>query len=143
MPPWRRVLALLAAIVIVALRMEPQLVQLAFVDRRPISDYFRRRPDRLWPQFPRFLEGVRANTRDGDAVAIIVPTLEWDSGYSYAYYRASYLLAGREVLPIADSNGGRHPGNLRRARYLAVWGRPAAPGATVVWRGEGGVLLRR
>src|SRR5258706_12950090 len=95
MPPWRRVLALIAVIVIVALRMEPQLVQLPFLDRRPIGAFLVARPDRLWPQFPRFLEGARANTRDGESVALVVPSLDWESGYSYAYYRACYFLAGR------------------------------------------------
>jgi hypothetical protein len=144
MPPWRRVLALLSVIVILALRIEPQLIQIPFLDRKPLAAFFARRPDRLWPAYPRFIEGVRALTRDGDSIALIAPTLDWDKGYSYAYYRASYLLPGREVLPVADSSGGLHPENFRRARYVAVWGRDLPPGHnTIVWRGDGGVLLRR
>ena len=120
------------------------MMLLPFIDRRPLSIGFEQRPDRLWPQFPRFLAGVRERTQDGDAIAIIVPTFNWDDGYSYAYYRSSYLLAGREVLPLATSDGHLHPENFRRARYIAAWGRPIPPGhTTVVWQGEGGVLLRR
>jgi hypothetical protein len=144
MPSWRRVLALIAVIVILALRVEPRYIQLPFLDRKPIAKAFEVRPDRLWPDYPRFLEGVRARTRNGDAIALIVPTLDWENGYSYAYYRASYFLAGREVLPVADSDGRLHPENFQRAMYAAVWGREIPAGrATVVWRGHGGALLRR
>lgn len=144
MPSWRRVLALIAVIVIVALRLELRYIQLPFLDRTLIAKAFEIRPDRLWPEYPRFLEGVRARTQNGDAVALIAPTLDWENGYSYAYYRASYFLAGREVLPVADSEGRLHPENFRRAKYAAVWGREMPPGrATVVWRGHGGMLLLR
>jgi hypothetical protein len=144
MPSWRRVLALIAVIVIVALRVELRYLQLPFLDRKPIAAAVKVRPDRLWPEFPRFLEGVRAHTQNGDAIALIAPTLDWENGYSFAYYRASYFLAGREVLPVADSEGRLHPENFRRAKYAAVWGREMPLGrATVVWRGHGGTLVRR
>ena len=144
MPLWRRVLALLVVSIIVALSIELRFLKLPFLDRKPIGEAFRRRPDRLWPQFPLFLEGVRAHTRNGDSIALIVPTLDWENGYSYAYYRASYILAGREVLPVADSEKRLHPENFRRARYVAVWGGSLPGGRRVVeWQGEGGTLLRQ
>ena len=114
------------------------------IDREPLRKYFASRPDRLWRQYPVFLEAVRERTQNGDSIALIAPTLDWENGYSYAYYRSSYFLAGREVLPVADSRGGLHPENFRRARYVAVWGREMPPGhRTVVWQGYGGVLLRQ
>jgi hypothetical protein len=144
MPLWRRVLALLTFITILGLRIEPQFLQLPFLDRKPLSAHLTARPDRLWPRFPRFLEAVRARTASGDSIALIAPTLDWNNGYSYAYYRASYFLAGREVLPLSMSDGSLHPENYHRATYVAVWGRELPPGHhTVVWRGEGGALLRR
>lgn len=140
----RRILGIVAIVSIVALRLEPRYVQLPFLNRKPIAAVFQARPDRLWPEYPRFLDEVRARTRNGDAIALIVPTLDWENGYSYAYYRASYFLAGREVLPVADDKGGLHPENFRRAKYAAVWGREMPPGrATVVWQGHGGMLLLR
>lgn len=144
MPQWRRILALVALLAILALRLDRQLVRLPFMDRALLSDAFARRPDRLWPQFPRFIAGVRERTQSGDSIAIITPTHDWDEGYSYAYYRASYLLAGREVLPVAMQDRRPRPENLKRAKYVAVWGRgkPAGPG-NVVWQGEGGFLLRQ
>lgn len=144
MPPWRRTLALVAVLAIFALRIDRQLLILPFLDRAPIQAAFASRADRLWPQFPVFIEGVRARTQNGDAIALVTPTLDWDEGYSYAYYRASYLLAGREVLPLAMSDRSLHPENFRRAKYVAVWGTPFPTGrSTIVWQGDGGVLLRR
>lgn len=141
----RRALALIAVLAIFALRIDRRLVSLPFIDREPISLAFAARADRLWPQYPRFLEGVRQHTSMGDSIAIIVPSLDWDHGYSYAYYRASYILAGREVLPVATSDRRLEPGNFRRAKFVAVWGREDVPlgHRAIVWQGEGGVLSRR
>ena len=80
----------------------------------------------------------------GDRVAVLVPTLDWDNGYSYGYYRASYFLTGREVLPLADERHGVHPENLQRADLVAAWRAPVpATHRTLVWQGDGGVLVRR
>ncbi len=140
----RRILALITFNIILALRIEPQFLQLPFLDGRPLAATFTTRPDRLWPQFPRFLQGVRARTQSGDSIALVAPTLDWENGYSYAYYRASYFLTGREVLPLSGSDGRLHPENYQRAAYVAIWGRELPPGRkTIVWQGEGGALLRR
>jgi hypothetical protein len=140
----RRLLGILAVVAILGFSVQPEIIQFCFLDPTPYRKYFTLRPDRLWPQYPRFLEGVRAQTRNGDSIALIASTLEWDKGYAYAYYRASYILAGREVLPMADSVGKPHPENYGRARYVAVWNAPLPGGPhAVVWQGEGGVLLRK
>ena len=140
----RRYAALLVALLIFAARVDQQMVQLPFVDRVPIRAMFSARADRLWPQFPRFINGVREHTQNGDSIAIVVPTLDWDEGYSYAYYRASYLLAGREVLPVAAEDRRLLPANFQAAKYVAVWGRPLpAAHLRIVWSGEGGSLLAR
>jgi hypothetical protein len=139
----RRILAFLCLLAIVALRIEPQLLQLPFTNRRTLSAILTRWPDGNWQQYPRFLREVRAHTRSGDSVVIVVPMLKWDDGYSYAYYRASYFLAGREVLPLVTADDRPHPENLRAARYIAGWHMTRQPGlGEVVWEGEGGVLLR-
>jgi hypothetical protein len=138
----RRILGILAVVAILGFSVQPEIIQFSFIDLKPYREYFTLRPDRLWPQYPRFLEGVRAQTQNGDSIALIAATPDWDKGYAYAYYRASYILAGREVLPLSDSDGRPHPENYRRARYVAVWaaGLPRGP-YTVVWQGEGGALL--
>jgi hypothetical protein len=137
----RRILAFACLLAIVALRIERQLLQLPFTNRRMLSTILT--PDGNWQQYPRFLQQVRAHTRNGDSVVIVVPILKWDDGYSYAYYRASYFLAGREVLPLVTADDRPHPENLRAAHYIAGWHMTRQPGlGEVVWEGEGGVLLR-
>ena len=118
---------------------------LPFVDRGPIQRSMTIMPDRggWWPDYPRFLEEVRAHTRRGQSIALLVPTMQWQRGYFYAYYRASYFLAGREVLPLVLENDRPVPENLHRAQYLAIWSRPAPAGARVVFAEYGGTLVRR
>lgn len=138
----RRALTILCLAVIVVLSVDARLLQMPFVHRRPYERALATLPDRLWPQYPRFLEGVRAHTNAGDTIAIVVPSMGWDSGYSYAFYRASYFLPGREVLPLVDRESRRIPENFRAARYVAAFGvRLRAPGE-VVWAGDGGTLVR-
>ena len=139
----RRILALVTLTALVILRIEPRLLGLLF-HRGQYAHVYASFADRLWPEYPRFLEGVRAHTQSGDSIAIVVPTFDWDRGYSYAYYRASYFLTGREVLPLSDSENHLQLLNFRSAKYIAAW-RTEVPQAhfTVVWSGAGGVLLRR
>jgi hypothetical protein len=99
-------------------------------------------PDRYWPDYPRFLEGVREHTKAGDTIAVIVPGMSWDDGYSYAYYRASYFLTGREVLPLVRPDNRRLPQNLRAAKYVAVFRVGLRIPADVVWQSDRGALLR-
>jgi hypothetical protein len=138
----RRAFLLLSLAAIVAMCLEPNLLQLAFVDRTAYSRAMAVYPDRQWPQYPRFLEGVRDHTQPGDTIAVVVPAMGWDEGYSYAYYRASYFLTGREVLPLVDPQNRRLPQNLRSVRYVAAFGMRLRGPAVVVWHGEGGTLSR-
>src|ERR1051325_2786429 len=99
----RRVLAIALLVALIAFRVEPRLLRVLY-QRPAYARFYARFADRLWPQYPQFLEGVRAHTQDGDTIAIVAPTLDWDGGYMYAFYRASYVLSGREVLPLADAD---------------------------------------
>jgi hypothetical protein len=101
-----------------------------------------RYPDRYWPDYPLFLQGVREHTQPGDTIAIIVPRMSWDNGYSYAYYRASYFLTGREVLPLVTPQNGQLLQNYRGAKYIAIFGVGLRAPADVVWRSGRGALLR-
>jgi hypothetical protein len=144
----RRLLALLALVLIVAVRIEPQLLQMPFVSHRILSVILYRWPETQmpgdWLRFPRFLEEVRARTRGGDKIGVIIPTMKWDDGYSYAYYRSSYYLTGRDVLPLLTAENQSHMENFYAAQYLIVWHRPVHPRmGTVVWQGEGGALVKR
>jgi len=100
------------------------------------------RPDRRTPDYPAFLSEVARRTRSGESVAIVAPMRHWHSGYSYAYYRATYFLAGRRVVPIVDPDDRLHPERLKETDVIAVWNMPDFTGPEVLWSGHGGVLLR-
>ncbi|MEA2338563.1 MAG: hypothetical protein QOE82_2570 [Thermoanaerobaculia bacterium] len=138
----QRVLTILCLAAIVALCIDVRVLQLLYVDRTPIARAMAVYPDRQWPDYPRFLAGVRAHTQPGDTIAMFVPAMGWDDGYSYAYYRASYFLTGREVLPLVTPENGRLPQNLRAAKYVAAFGVTLRLPTDVVWQGERGALLR-
>ena len=138
----RRALTILCLAAIVALSVEARLLQLPFVDRAPYAQAMAIYPDRQWPGYPRFLAGVREHTKPGDTIAVVVPAMGWDDGYSYAYYRASYFLTGREVLPLVTPENGRLRQNFYAATYVAAFDVRLRVPADVVWQGEHGALLR-
>jgi hypothetical protein len=128
----RRALALVAFISVALLSIA---LTIAFTRQRSSS------PD--WPDYAEFLAEVRNHTATGDSIALLVPARRGTTDYSYAYFRASYDLAGREVLPVI-SDGTVLRENIARAGYVAVWhGRTAGMNRPVVWRGHGGELLGR
>jgi hypothetical protein len=138
----RRAFIILCLAVIVATGIDLRLLRMPFIDRKSRALSLAGLEGRSWPQYSRFLDGVRAHTRPGDTIAVVVPAMGWDDGYRYAYYRASYFLTGREVLPLVDPQNGRIPRNLRAARYIAAFGMRLRVPASVVWQGDGGALLR-
>jgi len=141
----RRLLALPAFAAIVLSGLDVQFLSLPFVDRSGLAAHARAEADRAWyPAYPRFLEAVRVRTRPGQSIAIVVPVRRWNDGYDFAFYRASYFLAGRTVLPVLDSQDRVHPENMRAADFIAAWHQAFRINEhTIVWRGEGGALLGR
>ena len=124
-------------------RFETRLIQIPFIDRRPLQRYFAHLADRGWEQYLDFLDGVRAHTARGDSIAIMVPARHWDDGYAYAYYRASYMLAGRRVIPLVSPDDRVLMENLQQAAYLAEWRHDLPVPQRIVWSGAGGKLVRR
>ena len=102
------------------------------------SVFFRPTPahrlDAGWGDYPEFLAAVRDATHDGDTIALIVPARPGSNDSEYAYYRASYLLAGRELRPAAD--GGN-------ALYVAAWHAHIASDRRIIFRAHGGTLAAR
>jgi len=139
----RRALAAAALAAVVATRVEPYFLEMPFVDREARARAAIAIPDSRWPQYPRFLEGVRAHTEPGDSIAIVMPASAPREMYPLAYYRAGYFLTGRHPLPVIDPRTGTPlPVNISKAGYVAVFGEAPASGV-VFWTGEGGVLYRR
>lgn len=142
-PGWRRTLSVGLFAVLVATAVDPLLVAVLLTDRAPLRQAMLMVPDAEWyPAYPRFLAAVRDHTRRGDTIAILVPAAGWDRGYSRAYYRASYLLAGREVLPVIAEDDRPADRNLQRAAYVAAWHVTVDPaGRRPVFTAAGGTLL--
>ncbi|MBV8543430.1 MAG: hypothetical protein JO093_18255 [Acidobacteria bacterium] len=138
----RQTFSLLCLAAIVVLGVASRLLELPFIDRAQSVRAMARYPDRAWPDFPLFLQGVREHTKPGDTIAVIVPAMNWDGGYSYAYYRASYFLTGREVLPLVTADNARVQKNFLAAKYIAVFGVGLRVPADIVWREGRGALLR-
>ena len=142
--PPRRALAFVCLAAILIASFETRLLRIFMTDRDVLRAAFARTADANWyPAYPAFLRGVRAHTALGDSIAVVVPPAKWDSGYAYAYYRASYFLAGREVLPVVTPKDAIVADNVRRARYAAFWHVGPPPNMRVVWAGDGGVLVTR
>jgi hypothetical protein len=138
----RRTLVLIALLALLVVCIKPRMLEILFVDRETSAREMSASPDWLWPRYPRFLEGVRAHTQPGDTIAIVVPGMTWDSGYSYAYFRATYFLSGREVLPLVTPHNEKLQQNFRAARYIAAFEMTVHMPAEIVWQGEEGTLLR-
>lgn len=138
-----RIVAAVAFLALVLLGVEPTLIRLTFVNREPLRKTMERAADRGWyPDYPLFLEGVRAHTPRGARIAVVVPVKSWEAGYDYAFYRANYYLTGRDILPVLTQDNRPFPDGVLRADYVALWGMKPR-GGREVWRGNGGVLLQR
>ena len=138
----RRALIIVALAALVATGIEPRLLQMPFIDRDANARALALFPDRQMPEYPRFLAAVRERTQPGDKIALLMPSMVWYGGYSQAYFRASYFLTGREVLPLVDPQNAPTD-NFAAARYVAAFGVTLATPADVVWQGDGGTLYRR
>lgn len=115
-----------------------------YTDRDRLGSFLRALPDSRTPSYPQFLDQVRQHTSPGDSVAILVPMRYWNEGYAYAYFRASYLLADRKVVPLVDANDRLLLNRLDSVDYVAAWRQPAALGSfREVWKGPEGILLER
>lgn len=139
----RAIHAVVAAAIAIGI-FQPFYLKVFTVDRARMAAMLLELPYRKTPGLRLFLEGVRAHTRTGDAIAVASPFTTWDNGYEYVYARSTYVLAGRRVLVLRDPADRPQPQNLARADYVAAYRvNVALPGFVEVWRGPDGILLRR
>jgi hypothetical protein len=90
-----------------------------------------------------FLREVEARTPPGSRIAIVV-SRRWFEGYSYAYYRANYVLRGREVLPVITPDDRPLEENFESADFVAGWHcRVREERHAPVWSGFDGTLYVR
>ena len=117
---------------------EPYYVRIFTVDAARTRAAMTELPYRKLPGLRRLLVDVDRSTPRGAKIAIALPFRDWEGGYGYGYYRASFLLPGKQVVPLLP------PSNLRFADYVMVWrGRPAIDGFVPVWTTSDGTLMVR
>jgi hypothetical protein len=117
---------------------EPYYVRIFTADAARRRAAMTELPYRKLPGLRRLLVDVDRSTPRGAKVAIALPFRDWEGGYGYGYYRASFLLPGKQVVPLLP------PSNLRFADYVVVWkGRPVIEGFVPLWTTSDGTLMVR
>jgi hypothetical protein len=106
--------------------------------RRSFGAWVTQLPYQKTPGILAFMTGVRAHTRNGDRIAIVLPFTHWQGGYAYAFTRSTYLLAGRTTIPLVGEDD--RPLSADGAEYFACWHIAPPPGSVVIWRDANGVL---
>ena len=102
-------------------------------------------PYRKLPGLRRLLAEADRSTPRGARIAIALPFRTWEEGYGYGYDRASFMLPGKQVVPLLALNRDElQIENLRVADYIVIWkGRAAVNGFAPLWTTEDGTLMAR
>lgn len=141
--PWRAVAGALLFAALVGFGLRPFYARFLVADRQGWGRHLDSFPDRRAPGYVELLREAGAHVPPGGRVAIVFPTLDWSGGYSYAFFRAQYLLAGREVVPLSWSDGPR-AGRITEAEYAVVYRTvPPGNGWRTLFRNRDGAILRR
>ena len=123
---------------------EPFYLRIFGMNRKVMGAAFAEMPFRKVNGLQAFLKGVDARTPAHARIALWLPFRQWEGGYGYAFYRAGYLLPGKQVVPLLAQGEDRlELTNLAHADYVASLGeRISIPGFESVWQDEHGVLLK-
>ena len=140
-----RIAALGAFLAILIGSFETFYLRVLTIDSSMLRANWTELPYRKVPGLRQMLIEVDRRTPHGARVLLATPHRSGEGGYRYAYARAQYLLAGRELVPLLDPyTEQRVPLQLDSVDYIACWHECAAPrGFAVVWKSSDGVLLRR
>ena len=140
---WRLIAAVAFAVILVS-SFQSFYLQPFFRPREPLARHLDGLRFGKAPELRGLFSEVRIRTAKGDRIALVTPVHRWDEGYAYAYYRASYILAGREVVPLVLWGDKPAPENIRHASHVIVWNTSVnLPGFERIWESEAGALYRR
>ena len=140
-PRWSALLGGLVLAAIVIGGIDLRFVRLLFHDRADLKRALALPlAARRLPGYDRFLGEAARHIEPGKRVAVLVPK-RWETGYAYAYYRASYALAGCRVIPLVDPDDAISLERIDGADYVVAWGAEMT-GLETVWSGAGGTLYR-
>jgi len=141
-----RIVALAAGLAIAAGSFQPFYLRILTLDTAKLRATWIELPYRKVPGLRKGMVEIAARTPLNARILLWTPHHSWEGGYNYAYRRAQYLLAGREVLSLlATGRDDIDPRSFGEAQYIACWPEcpPPPPGFVLSWKGEGGMLLRR
>ncbi len=133
-------------IVIAAGCFQPFYLRIFSLDITSLRARWTELPYRKTPGFRSAIAEIGQRTPRGARILLWTPHHTWEGGYEYAFRRAQYLLAGRDVLPLlVERQDAFDARNAKAAQFIACWPQcpPTPPGFAEVWRGDSGTLLRR
>jgi hypothetical protein len=139
-------IAALGAFLAIAIgSFEPFYLRIYTIDSATLRANWTELPYRKVPGLRRVLVEVDRRTPRGARVLLATPHRPGEGGYRYAYARAQFLLAGRELVPLLEPfTENRIPLQLESVDYIACWHDCATPqGFEIIWKNNDGVLLRR
>jgi len=115
-----------------------------FAGRAGFAVHLEAWPDRRAPGYRELLEEADRRLPASARVAVLYSPREWAEGYSYAYYRAQYFLAGRIVIPLAWTDRARFE-RLEEAEYVVAYRSTLPQGAAweSLFSTPEGAILRR
>jgi hypothetical protein len=128
----KRALAGLALLAIAAGSFQPFYLKVLRQDWRQLGAYLTELPYRKVPGLRQLCVEAERRTPPHARILFVAPV----DGYEYAFRRAQYLLANRELMPNAGQAAARPD-------YIACLPPCTAAGFTPVWRSEKAALLKR
>ena len=123
----KRALALLAFAALAAGAFQPFYLRILRQDGRQLAAHLTELPYRKSPGLRQLCLEADRRTPPGARVLFVAP----EKGYEYAFRRAQYLLAGKDLVTFGDAD------------YIACLPTCEVRGFTTLWRGERGALLKR
>jgi hypothetical protein len=140
---WRAVAGALLFAALVLFGLKPFYARFLVADRQAWGTRLDAFPDRRAPGYVDLLREADPRIPAGSRVAIVFPTLDWPGGYSYAYFRAQYLLAGRVLIPLSWFDRPQ-PERIEEADFVVVY-RAAPPRGRwqILFQNRNGAVARR
>jgi hypothetical protein len=134
-------LVLLVAVAGIGFR--PFFLQALRFDRDVAKRQYDTLPYRRLPGLLEISDDVRLQVPRGATMAFRTPYPRWWEGYSFAYMRASYLLAEYRLVPLVDSRDQPRPEVLTSVEWVLAFGDRSEIAGFEVVAAEGETLLLR
>lgn len=133
----RLTLGALALAAVIAGSFQPYFLRIWKQDWGVLHAYLTELPYRKIPGLRQLLVETNRRTPDGARILFAMPGSIQKDGYDYAFGRAQYMLAGKDVVPRFAKDAGD-------VEYIVCWSRCNPPAHfAVIWKSDVGSLARR